>query len=399
MKICGIISEYNPFHNGHIYHIKESRRLTGCDTLISVMSGNFAQRGEPAILDKFERAKLAANYVDAVVELPCAFALSPAEDFAYYGVKILDSIGADYISFGSECGNLELLQNIANYLCEENSDFKKVFNYYLKQGYSSASAKTKAVEENFSGDKEIIKIISKPNNLLAIEYLKAIKSLNSKIIPVTIKRIGDYNDENETTTDGYPSANKIRKLINENRLLDTKDFIDKNTFNLITQSLDKHGQLNQKTLSDLVCYKLKTDNNIKKINGIVEGLENRFKEFSKTTHNLEELLNQVKTKRYPYSKLKRITMNILLDINAGLAKVAKKIKPYIKILALNNTRKDILTHLSDRKCRVIARYNDYKLIKNTILKKLISIDVKSSEIYSLLFKDKIINDYNYQVIK
>ena len=394
MKICGIVSEYNPFHKGHEFHIKESKKITGCDAIVCVMSGNFVQRGEPAILNKFERAKIAVNHLDAVIELPCAFSLSSAEDFAYYAVKILNDIKAEYISFGSECGDIDILQKIADLLTSEPLEFKNIIKAYLKHGFSLAKAKTEALKKYFNDDK-ISDVILSPNNLLGIEYLKAIKKLKSKIIPITVKRTGSYNED--VIDCSSPSSKAIRYLIEKDKVIDSKNCMDKKSFELLNESIKTYGMVNQKTLSDTILYKLRTidKKSLKKVNSVCEGLENRIKEFCNTAVDLSELIEKIETKRYPNSRLKRILMNAILDIDKKLVKSSKKTQPYIKILAINN--KDILTYLSSINVLTIARFSDYAKIKSRTLKKLIEIDIKSTSVHNILFKNKAFNDYGYKV--
>ena len=195
MKIAGIITEYNPFHNGHIEHIKKTKEITNSSHIISLMSGSFVQRGEPAIIDKWSRAKTAIqNGVDLVIELPVVYSVQTAELFSYGAISILDSLNiVDSIAFGSESGNVDNLKNIANVLLQESPLFKKDLKFSLKEGKSFAQSRSIAIEKemlrNNKSDLEIKSLIRSPNNILGIEYLKALKKLDSKIIPLTYKRI------------------------------------------------------------------------------------------------------------------------------------------------------------------------------------------------------------------
>ena len=217
MKVLGIVAEYNPFHNGHMYHIEQSKKLTGCDYVVCVMSGNFIQRGEPAIINKFARTEIALNSgVDLVVELPVPFSMSSAEYFAFGAVKLLDSLGiVDCISFGSEHGEVNELLSIAKLLCEEPEEFKQYLTAELKAGLSFPAARQNAIEQYFSDkalQESIHELLSSSNNILGVEYLKALIRLNSKIKPYTVKRVSNaYNEKH--LTGSISSATAIRRSI------------------------------------------------------------------------------------------------------------------------------------------------------------------------------------------
>ena len=201
MKTVGIIAEFNPLHNGHKYLLDEAKRLSGADFCIVVMSGNFVQRGSPALLDKYTRTQMALlNGVDLVIELPVIYATASAEYFARGAVRLLDKLGVvDIITFGSECGNIELLKKAATELTEETPDFKKNLQDNLKKGLSFPKARSQAIGKQGDG--------SEPNNILGIEYIKALNYWDSSITPTTIERKGSgYHDEQ------MASATAIRKM-------------------------------------------------------------------------------------------------------------------------------------------------------------------------------------------
>ena len=381
MEICGIIAEYNPLHDGHAHQIQETKKILGDVYMLAVMSGNFVQRGEPAIFNKYIRAKSACNYLDCVVELPAAFSLSPAEDFAFFGIKILNEIGTKYISFGSECGDLEKLEKISKIIFSEDKQFKSLLKQNLNSGLGYAISKTNTLIEIFQRDSKILEILNKPNNLLGVEYLTAIKRQNSKIIPITIKRVHNYNKED---VGKLMSATTIRKVLKSGKIVDLKEHLSSPVFENIKDNFEKFNLPDEKTLGGLINYKINTSN-LKSINGIVEGLENRFKSLADS--NLESMLESVKTKRYTYSKLKRVSMNILLDIDKKTVAKAKKVKPYIKILAVKN--KEILSYLNKKNCLVLTDLKSFKGVKNKALKKLIELDNLSDKIYEILINKKI----------
>ena len=219
MKTMGIIAEFNPFHNGHKYLIEKAKKITGAENAIIVCSGNYVQRGMPAFYDKSLRTKAALrNGADVVLELPCCYATASAETFAASAVKLLDSLDCvDYLCFGCETDNIKVLPKIVSILLNEPDDFKNMLSLYLKNGYSFPKSRAKALtdyclENNILQFDELDNLLNKPNNILAIEYLKAIKRLNSSIKPVAIKRVGaGYNSKKTNTT--FASATGIRNEI------------------------------------------------------------------------------------------------------------------------------------------------------------------------------------------
>lgn len=209
MKAVGLVTEYNPFHNGHLYHLNKAMELTGADISVAVMSGDFVQRGELAVLDKYTRASMALNSgVNLVVELPVNYAVSSAESFAAGALKVLDYIKADSIAFGSESGNIERLSNLAHILCDNEDTLYKEISKYTANGISYAAARQKVVEK--LTDKDTAAMLTSSNNILAVEYLKAIIKNNYAIKPYTIKRQGDsYNDTDIRSE--YASATALRE--------------------------------------------------------------------------------------------------------------------------------------------------------------------------------------------
>ena len=213
MRIVGIIAEYNPFHNGHQYHIEKSLELTGADAAVVVMSGNFIQRGAPAIMPKHSRAKMALkNGASLVIELPVPYATGSAEYFAYGAVSLLDDFGCvDALCFGSECGNLNLLKTLAKILVKEPAEYKELLSCYLKQGNSFPLARQYAMRDYLHSD-QVNDILAEPNNILGIEYLKALYRLNSTIEPYTIQRVSSHYHDQELQ-ESYSSASAIRNVI------------------------------------------------------------------------------------------------------------------------------------------------------------------------------------------
>ena len=208
MKAVGLVTEYNPFHNGHLYHLNKAMELTGADISVAVMSGDFVQRGEPAVLDKYTRASMALNSgVNLVVELPVNYAVSSAESFAAGALKVLDYIKADSIAFGSESGDIERLSKLAHILCDNEDVLYKEISKYTANGISYAAARQKVVEKLM--DKDTAAMLTSSNNILAVEYLKAIIKNNYAIKPYTVQRQGDAYNDTDIRSD-YASATALR---------------------------------------------------------------------------------------------------------------------------------------------------------------------------------------------
>ena len=210
MKSVGIISEYNPFHNGHKYHIENAKKLSGAECAVAIMSGNYVQRGDVAVFSKYKRAEIAVRCgIDLVIELPAYFSLKSAEGFARGGVSLLHAMNVDYISFGTETDDLNLLKESAKVLKEEKGDFKTVLKEHLSKGKPFAAARQAAFNSVFKKGSDII---MKPNNILATEYLAALSTLKSDMKPIPVKRAGTDHDS-ENTNGNFSSASNIRKLL------------------------------------------------------------------------------------------------------------------------------------------------------------------------------------------
>ncbi len=241
MKVCGVIAEYNPFHNGHAYHIEESKKKTGADAVVCVMSGNFVQRGVPALFDKWTRAEMALkNGVDLVVELPTYYATASAEFFAQGGIGLLDSMGVvDVLSFGAKTEDLDTLKRIANILYLEPEEYKDLLKAELKKGFSYPAARSTALKvftKKEFDSKYITEILLDANNILAVEYLKALMYNNSLIQPQIILRKGeDYNSVN--VVDGMCSSTAIRKMIQEENYEILPEVMPQKSFEILNKQI------------------------------------------------------------------------------------------------------------------------------------------------------------------
>ena len=230
-KVLGIISEYNPFHNGHLYHLENSKKITGCDYSIAIMSGNFTQRGSTSVVNKWEKTKMAlSNGIDLVIELPVLYSISSSENFADGAIKILNSLGiVDCVSFGSETADINVLNTIADVLYSEPNEYKNILSHELKKGLSFPKARENALLMYINDIRNYSGVLSSPNNILAIEYLKALKKYKSTIKPFCIKRFeSDYNSNN--FSNNIASATAIRNLIKSRSFYIIKDLVPPSTY-------------------------------------------------------------------------------------------------------------------------------------------------------------------------
>lgn len=398
MRTVGLVTEYNPFHNGHLYHLNKAKEITKSDYSVVVMSGNFVQRGEPALLDKWTRAKMAIdNGADLVIEIPTIYSVQSAEFFAYGAVKLIDSIGiVNSMVFGSEAGELDVMEKIADVLAKEPVSFKNHLKNHLSTGKPFPVARSKALmqylEDNLLiANKNLEKILSSPNNILAIEYLKALKKIKSPIKPYTLKRIGaDYND---TELKGkISSATSIRKVMLSNgELPKINDAIPFYTLKHISNFIDKYKTFNSlDNYTEVLLYLLRTidRHQLTKILDIEKGLENRIIECGKKNNEIDKILDCINTKRYTYTRLQRILIHILLGIDRKTFLRLHRYGPlYLRILGFNEKGIQLLNKAKKvSKIPIITKFSNYKKFKNNLLDKMISFDIKGSDIYFLGLK-------------
>ncbi len=335
MKISGIICEYNPFHNGHLYHIEQTRK-NGATHIVALMSGNFVQRGDVAVLNKFERAKTAIRCgADLVIELPVAYCLSSAETYAKGAMYILKGLGCvDELSFGSECGDLSLLTSAvkASYACAKRPELEEL----MKLGNSYPKALQIVIRQT-CGD-EVGMLFSYPNNTLAIEYLKAMVAVKLKIQPFTVKRNEMHDGMNVTGKIG--SASLIRQLM-ENRSDDFDDLVPEASAAAINSCAATGTVARFEKLERALLYKLRTTTaeEIASLPEVGQGLENKILAARNET-SLESLLLAIKSKRYPMARIRRILLDLLIGIRP---EDTQSPPPYGRILAISERGRDILT--------------------------------------------------------
>lgn len=385
MKICGIISEYNPFHNGHAYHMEKARFITNSEYIVCVMSGNFTQRGEPALFDKWIRTEAALQSgADIVIELPFLGAAQSAEGFAESGVKILNGIGADFIAFGSECEDMALLKQAASLFAREPEDYKENLKKYLAEGLSYPAARQKAAGRCLTLTDSGENLLSGPNTILAIEYLKAIIKTESSMQPVAIGRTGSgYNEPN--LNGAFSSATAIRLGIQSNGFSDRlKSYLPAEAFNVFQKHMaEGFKPVFMQDLSGFILYALRKSslNEIEKLHDVAEGLENKIEQAAKKHSDIYDLLAHVKSKRYTYTRLCRILLYALFEITKGTVAAFKQSIPYARVLGIRRQSEAALSH--------VMKTSSIPVITNaSSARELLHFDIFASDIYALTQKEK-----------
>lgn len=379
MRVAAAVTEYNPFHNGHKYHMAKTLEETGCDHMICIMSGDFVQRGEPAIHSKWIRAKAAVSEgVNLVLELPAVYALSSAESFASGAVSILDSLGVvDFLSFGSESGDIGRLSLLAELLTEEPEQYKIKLKESLSLGHSYPAARQIAAAKIDSGLSELLK---GSNNVLAVEYMKACGRLGTRMRPVTIPRMG--SDYKSTQTEGkLSSATSIRESIHAGK--DISEFVPAEALNIIKNASVRHPD----DFSGIILYLLRTAEagTLNKIDYMNDGLGNIFKKNIFRVNDTKELIKASDTRRHTETRLRRALFNMLLGITkeyrTGILNVPRQY--YARVLAFDAKGALILSGIRKRGGAVIiTKAAGYKKILDTENAAMFELDLRASDIYN-----------------
>lgn len=389
-RVVGIIAEYNPFHNGHYYHLQKAKQEANADYCIAVISGNFTQRGDVSIVNKWAKAYMAiCGGADLVIELPTIYSVSSAENFANGAIKILDSLKiVDSFAFGAEANDLATLNNIANVLNEEPKGYTNILNHELKKGISYPAARENAIMMYLNDIKRYANVMGNPNNILAVEYLKALKNQKSKLTPIMIKRQKVYYNEHRIV-DGYASATGIRELLKNKEYSDVSKVVPRSTYQILGQqanngrmilSLDKY----QKEI--IYALRKMTVEEIAELPDVSEGLENSIKNAANNCNNLTELINGIKSKRYTQTRIQRILIYALLGINKKMMENSKKIIPYTRILGFNSKGKMLISEIMNKNPKInmitsVKKYMDQN--KNKQLAEMLNVDIFATDVYTL----------------
>ena len=401
MKIIGLIAEYNPFHNGHQYHIEKAKEITGADAVIVVMSGNFVQRGTPAIMPKHLRAEMALSTgASLVLELPVCYATGTAEQFAYGAVSILNSLGCvDAICFGSECGDITALNELTKILYNEPEEYKNSLQKHLRNGLSFPLARQKAIEEiyplqNYSD------ILEQPNNILGIEYLKALYRLNSNIKPYTIQRLSSqYHDID--LQEQFSSATALRQTISNGNFENLNGQVPSDCMTLLETHYQTRYPVYANDFSLLLKYKLlnETKSSLTQYADVSEELANRICNQLNNFVSYKQFCELLKTKEVTYSRISRALLHILL----GIKKTVYTDIQYARVLGFRKEDSDVLTVIKNASAiPLLTKLTATKDLSDVAVQ-MLDHDIYASNLYESVVTDKFetpfINEYEHAIIR
>ncbi|KNZ41517.1 nucleotidyltransferase [Acetobacterium bakii] len=397
MKVLGIITEYNPFHKGHAWQLETTKKISQADGVMTLMSGSITQRGDFAIINKWERTRLAlASGIDLVCELPFVYAGQSAEAFAQGGIKIFNATGAcDFLSFGSEHGELEPLQALAQILSLESPEFKQLLGFALDTGVSFPKAREQTIHELLG--EEVSSLLTTPNNILAIEYLKALIVTQSTISPITVKRQG--SDYHSLETSDYMSATAIRKIllnslvrdtIHSNPVMDLKNKLPYKVESLLAPMEDYNLQGDALFLNALRLMILSRDvGDLKNTPYVAEGLEHKIRDALKTAKTLDALVDAIISKRIPKTRVQRILCNRLLELDK---KVLFKFndpsfKPYLRVLGFNSTGQAILRKIKKQgDIPILTNMSRGERLLSPVQREMLHYDIRATDLHNLFYE-------------
>lgn len=399
MKTVGIIVEYNPLHHGHVYHFEQAKQASGADAVVAIMSGHFLQRGEPALVSKWARTNMALHMgVDLVIELPVAFAAQPAEWFAYGAVSALHYSGVvDHLCFGSESGQLSSLQHTAAKLYDEPDSLQRAIRAHLKTGISYPAAYSAAVRDVIETDIDI----SQPNNSLGLHYLIALARLQSDIEPHTIARQKAAYNQTDITDHHFASATALRQLLMGGSLQDIAPFVPTYTLDILQQELEKgrapmHWErflphlMNQ--LINLSAHELS------EFYDMNEGLEHRIKnilpKLSYDALTFQQVLEQLKTRRYTYTKLQRTLLRIVLN-HTKKALTVERLRqgvPYLRVLGFSSKGRQLLKRMKTTALVPVVTNVTKPPLQLPLASQFLDMDIRAAALYALAYPRRSSND-------
>lgn len=401
-RVLGIVGEYNPFHNGHLYHLQQSKKLTSSNYTVAVMSGNFTQRGSTALIDKWSRSEIAIRCgIDLVLELPTLYATSSAENFAEGSIKLLNSLKVvDYISFGAETSNIDILENLADVLYREPREYKNILSHELGKGLSFPKARENALMLYLNDIRKYVNVLSSPNNILGVEYLKALKKYKSNIKPVSIARFETgYNDTNYTAN--IASATAIRNIVKNGGFDILRRLLPDPSYSILMQNI-KQGHV----IPDLSVFERQIIYNLRKMDvseiaelpDVSEGLEFSLKKAANSCNNIVEFLNTVKSKRYTSTRIQRILVYCLLGITKKDMLLSRKTNPYVRVLALNQRGKFLISEIAKANPKLeiitsVKRFVDNNSNKN--LKLMLDKDIFATNVYTIGYDYDSLNNLDF----
>lgn len=389
-KVLGIVAEYNPFHNGHLYHLEQAKKITASNYTVAIISGNFTQRGSTSLFDKWSKAKTALQCgVDLAIELPVLYSISSAENFADGAIKILDSLKIlDYIAFGAETANVDILNSIADVLLREPKEYKNLLSQELQKGFSFPKARQNALVAYLNDSRKYATVLSSPNNILGVEYLKALKKYRSKISPIAIERYeAGYNDLGYTAN--IASATAIRNMVKNNGFEILKNLMPAPSYATLMESI-KNGHLvpDLSVFEKQIIYNLRrmSTSQIAQLPDVSEGLEFALKNTANSCSNLVDFLNIIKSKRYTSTRIQRILLYSLLGITKKDMDLSKKVQPYVRVLGFNERGKFLLSEIAkaNPKLEIVTSVKKfYDATSNKNLKAMIDKDIEATNVYTI----------------
>lgn len=390
MKAVGVIVEYNPFHNGHAFHLQASKEAANADVVIAVMSGNFLQRGEPALVSKWYRTQMALlNGVDLVFELPYSFAVQKAETFANGAVSILDAAGCDSLCFGSENGDIAAFTQTITFLEERHQLFNEYIKHHITKGISYPKALALSFQQ-LSGSDTILDL-AKPNNILGFQYMNAIIGQKSRLKPLTVARKNaNYHDEH-FASETIASATSIRKAIfaDETETTNIGQYVPEPTKRLLQEYKQKYGGFHRwENYWDLLQYRLitSTPKELRELYEMEEGLENRLINAAHTSTTFQEYMEKIKTKRYTWTRLQRLSVHVLANAKKIEMKKYSDQASYLRLLGMTTTGREYLNKMKKHfSLPLVSRLSAYK--KDEILP-----DIQAAQVYAMAYPKGIRNE-------
>lgn len=375
MNVIGIIAEYNPFHLGHLYQINKIKEMYKDSIIIAIVSSSFTQRGDVSILNKWDKARIALdNGIDLVIELPYFYAGQSSDIFAKGAVTILNYLGIDTLVFGMESDDINNLKLMADIQLNDKN-YNNIVKEYLSNGYNYPTALSKAIKDILNLD------IYLPNDLLALSYIKQVKLINNNINVIGIKRTNDYHSKEITSN--IVNASLIREQFKNN--LDISNYIPSyDTNKLYNVSVnDFYPLLKYQILNNI--------NNLDKFLTVDEGIDNRIKKYIKNSNNWNELVNNIKTKRYTYNKINRMLMHILFNLTKDESK--NIVIDYVRVLGFNSKGRSYLNKIKKNKdINIVTNYKDG-------ISKLFDLENRVNNIYAIIVDNKLIyEEYSHNPI-
>lgn len=418
MKVVGVITEYNPFHNGHKHHIEEAKKITGADYVIAVMSGDFVQRGGPAVISKHDRCMMALNNgVDLVFELPTCYATGSAQYFALGAISLLSQLNiVDYLCFGSEYGSIAHLEDLANLFNNPTEDFQSLLYSYIKNGITYPAARAMATkhilnESNNIKNSDMLSIISQPNNILGIEYIRALLQEKSSIKPYAIKRQNaNYHDKELNTSNNLnnaiSSATAIRSILeNAKGLFDLsiiQDSVPKNVYDYFTDNHNMTYPVTIENFSSIIKYKLMSESRdeLAEYVDLSSDLADRIKNISIENYSIGQLSQMIKTKNITLTRVNRALIHVLLNIKKDDFNkyLDDKIIYYARLLGMNKNASHLIRRIKDQDgLPVITKLSRAKDQLDGLGMQMLNQDIFASHIYNQtiyeLYRTKLANEY------